>query len=107
MDEFQRKTTALAAQAWPDDEPSPELADSLIARLAEETGELARAVRKLWRRRFGHPDEAQGTRDEVLDELGDVLFLTARIATLCSVSLEEAAWRVVGKIERRIAGAAD
>jgi NTP pyrophosphatase (non-canonical NTP hydrolase) len=51
------------------------------------------------------PGEAEGTEAEVLDELGDVLFLAARIANLCGVSLEDSAAGVLRKIERRIADA--
>lgn len=42
LDQLQQRAAELAAAAWPDDRPSPELGDSLIGRLAEETGEVAR-----------------------------------------------------------------
>lgn len=51
-----------------------------VAWLAEETGELARAVRK-------------GTRDEQLHELGDVLAWLTSIAVQLDLPLEEAARR--------------
>lgn len=51
-----------------------------IAWLTEEIGEFARAVRK-------------GTREEQLDELGDVLAWLASIASQLGLSLEEAAAR--------------
>jgi NTP pyrophosphatase (non-canonical NTP hydrolase) len=51
-----------------------------VAWLAEETGELARAVRK-------------GDRDEQLHELGDVLAWLASLANQLGLSLEEAALR--------------
>jgi len=53
---------------------------SAIAWLAEETGELARAVRK-------------GTRDDQLHELGDVLAWLASVAGQLGLSLDEAAAR--------------
>ena len=51
-----------------------------LAWLAEETGELARAVRK-------------GTADEQLHELGDVLAWLASLANQLGLSLEDAAAR--------------
>jgi NTP pyrophosphatase (non-canonical NTP hydrolase) len=51
-----------------------------VAWLAEETGELARAVRK-------------GNRDEQLHELGDVLAWLASLANQLGLSLDEAAAR--------------
>ena len=54
--------------------------DATIAWLAEEVGELARAVRK-------------GTRSEQLHELGDVVAWLASLASQLGLSLEEAAAR--------------
>lgn len=51
-----------------------------VAWLAEEMGELARAVRK-------------GSRDEQLHELSDVLAWTASLANQLGLSLDEAAGR--------------
>jgi NTP pyrophosphatase (non-canonical NTP hydrolase) len=51
-----------------------------VAWLAEEVGELARAVRK-------------GTREEQLHELGDALAWLASLAGQLGLSLEEAASR--------------
>src|SRR3954462_15845611 len=51
-----------------------------LAWLAEETGELARAVRK-------------GTREEQLHEVGDVLAWLASLANQLGLSLDEAAAR--------------
>jgi NTP pyrophosphatase (non-canonical NTP hydrolase) len=51
-----------------------------VAWLAEEIGELARAVRK-------------GTREEQLHELGDALAWLASLAAQLGLSLEEAAAR--------------
>ncbi|HZQ28669.1 MAG TPA: MazG nucleotide pyrophosphohydrolase domain-containing protein [Acidimicrobiales bacterium] len=51
-----------------------------VAWLAEEVGELARAVRK-------------GTRDEQLHELSDVLAWLASLANQLGLSLDEAAAR--------------
>jgi NTP pyrophosphatase (non-canonical NTP hydrolase) len=51
-----------------------------VAWLAEEVGELARAVRK-------------GTREEQLHELGDALAWLASLASQLGLSLEEAARR--------------
>jgi NTP pyrophosphatase (non-canonical NTP hydrolase) len=54
--------------------------DATIAWLAEELGELARAVRK-------------GTRDEQLHEVGDVLAWLASLSDQLGLSLDEAAQR--------------
>jgi len=54
--------------------------DATIAWLAEELGELARAVRK-------------GGRDEQLHELGDVLAWLASLAAQLGLSLDAAAAR--------------
>lgn len=52
--------------------------DATVAWLAEETGELAKAVRK-------------GSRHEQLHELGDVLAWLASLANQLSLSLDDAA----------------
>jgi NTP pyrophosphatase (non-canonical NTP hydrolase) len=54
--------------------------DATVAWLAEELGELAKAVRK-------------GTREEQLHELSDLLAWTASLADQLGLSLEEAASR--------------
>ena len=54
-----------------------------IAWLAEETGELARAVRK-------------GSADEQLHELGDVMAWLASLANQLGLSLDAAAARYAG-----------
>ncbi len=51
-----------------------------VAHLAEETGELARAVRK-------------GTRDEQVHELGDVLAWLASLAAQLDITFAEAVAR--------------
>ncbi len=53
-----------------------------VAWLAEELGELARAVRK-------------GSREEQIHELSDVLAWTASLANQLGLSLDEAAGRYV------------
>ncbi|MBC9783524.1 hypothetical protein H1S01_03230 [Heliobacterium chlorum] len=99
---FQFEAKELAAQIFLNDKPGKILGDQLTARLCEEVGELARAVRRFGCHRIGHPDEKPGTTDEVIDEIGDVLFLTARIAELCDVKLSEAAGKVIIKLEQRM-----
>jgi NTP pyrophosphatase (non-canonical NTP hydrolase) len=54
--------------------------DATVAWLAEEVGELARAVRK-------------GTREEQLHEAGDVLAWLASLTSQLGLSLEDAAAR--------------
>lgn len=107
LTDLQQAAAPLAARAWPEDRDNPHLADCLIARLAEETGELAQAVRLLAGPRPGRRGEVATTVAEIEDELGDCLFLLARLAVATGASLKAAAWRVVAKIERRIDSAAD
>src|SRR5262245_7867945 len=54
--------------------------DATVAWLAEELGELAKAVRK-------------GTREEQQHEFGDVLAWLASLANQCDISLTDAAAR--------------
>ena len=61
--------------------------DATVAWLAEELGELARAVRK-------------GTRDEQLHELGDVLAWLASLAEQLDLPLDGAAGRYAGGCPR-------
>jgi len=58
-----------------------------VAWLAEEVGELAKAVRK-------------GSRDEQLQELGDVLAWLASLANQLGCSLEDAAARYLAGCPR-------
>lgn len=60
--DLQDRTAHLASRAWPYDATGIDLGDSLIARLAEETGELARAVRRYGGERWGHPGGGGGDR---------------------------------------------
>jgi len=104
MDQFERQVARLAPLAWPEDANDPALVPRLVALLLEESGELAQAVRLLAGPRMGHPGEVAGAIEHVEDELGDVLFVLARIALATGASLDRAAQRVIGKIERRITG---
>ena len=61
--------------------------EATVAWLAEELGELARAVRK-------------GTEDEQLHELGDVLAWVASLANQLGLSLDDAAARYAGGCPR-------
>lgn len=57
--------------------------DATVAWLAEELGEVAKAVRK-------------GTRSQQLHEIGDLLAWTASLANQLGLSLDEAAARYSG-----------
>lgn len=97
--EFQSTVQKLAETVWPESSGD---AVHLFALLLEETGELAQTVRKTAGPRLGHPGEVTATIEQVEDEIGDVLFLLARIALATGADLEAAACRVIDKIERRI-----
>jgi len=75
LDEFQR----LMARTYGERDRARGI-DATVAWLAEELGELARAVRK-------------GTRVEQLHELGDTLAWLASLAEQLGISLDEAAAR--------------
>jgi NTP pyrophosphatase (non-canonical NTP hydrolase) len=75
LDEFQ----ALMARTYGDRDRARGV-DATVAWLAEELGELARAVRK-------------GTRDEQLHEIGDVLAWLVSLTDQLDLSLESAAAR--------------
>jgi NTP pyrophosphatase (non-canonical NTP hydrolase) len=75
LDEFQQ----LMARTYGDRDRARGV-DATIAWLAEELGELARAVRK-------------GTPDEQLHEVGDVLAWLASLTDQLGLSLETAAGR--------------
>lgn len=100
---FQQEVIRLAAEAFPNDKPGPQLADSLIARLCEESGEVAGVVRRHWQNRWGHGDEERASASAVASEIGDLLFVTVRLAALCSVNLEDAQDAVLAKFRDRLA----
>jgi NTP pyrophosphatase (non-canonical NTP hydrolase) len=75
LDEFQ----ALMASTYGERDRARGI-DATVAWLAEELGELARAVRK-------------GTRAEQLHEVGDVLAWLASLAEQLGLSLDDAAAR--------------
>ena len=77
--------------------------EGMMLLLTEEVGELARALRKMRGQRWGHDDESVGSTENVMEELGDVLFLLARISVRTGTDLGDAAAAVLGKIERRMA----
>ena len=82
LDEFQ----ALMARTYGERDRARGI-DATIAWLAEELGELARAVRK-------------GTREEQHHELGDVLAWLASLAQQLGLSLDGAAARYVAGCPR-------
>lgn len=69
-----------------------------LARLTEETGELARAMGALFGPKAPKPGEDPGTPAE---ELGDILFVVAVIANQTGVVLADAAEAALAKAERR------
>jgi NTP pyrophosphatase (non-canonical NTP hydrolase) len=104
LDQYRRNVARLAHDAWPEDiTQQPKIMnDQLFARLLEETGELAQVTRKSYGRRIGREEEEHISKASVMDEIGDVLFLLARIADLHDVQLSQAAQRSLDKLEHRI-----
>lgn len=67
--------------------------------LAGEAGELMNKVKKIWRDRDGELDEE--VREELVDELGDVLWYVARLARELDADLETVGRRNVQKLSGR------
>jgi NTP pyrophosphatase (non-canonical NTP hydrolase) len=96
---FQQKVSNLTA-TWTDPK-EPANTEAIVMLLTEEFGELVRAIRKTRGERSGHPGEGVGSSEDVAAELGDVLFLLARLALVSGVEMETAAATVIEKINRR------
>lgn len=71
---------------------------SLMARLAEETGEMAREVNHYYGEKPKKKTESENT---VEDELGDILFVLACFANSLDIDLSQAFARAMTKIETR------
>ena len=96
---FQQKVRRLTA-TWTDP-TEPANTEAIVMLLTEEFGELVGAIRKTRGERSGHPGEGGGSTEDVAGELGDVLFLLARLALVSGVEMETAAAIVLEKINRR------
>lgn len=70
----------------------------ILARLTEETGELARAVSLRFGVKVAKPDERQ---EDVADELCDVLFVTICFANSLGIDLDQAFAAAMDKYRRR------
>lgn len=70
----------------------------MLARLMEETGELAREINHT----FG-PKKKKTTEDEhnIADEMADIVFTLACIANSQKIDLDEAFGRVIDKLYKR------
>jgi NTP pyrophosphatase (non-canonical NTP hydrolase) len=65
--------------------------------LAGESGEVAELIKKL----VGHGADEQKTREKVLDELGDVLWYVAEVASTFGLPLSSVAAHNVDKLRAR------
>lgn len=73
----------------------------LALHLGEETGEVARCIRKLTGTREGHPNEVPISNKKLAEELGDVLFVVTRIANRYGIFLHECMNEVSAKLVQR------
>ena len=71
---------------------------SMLARMSEEVGELAREVNHTYGEKPKKPDEAENS---VELELGDILFITICFANSLGIDLTEAHDRVMHKFATR------
>jgi NTP pyrophosphatase (non-canonical NTP hydrolase) len=71
---------------------------SMLARMAEEVGELSREVNH----RFGEKPKKPGEADNSIElELGDILFITICFANSLGINLTEAHDKVMHKFQTR------
>ncbi|GGJ07384.1 hypothetical protein GCM10010885_15670 [Alicyclobacillus cellulosilyticus] len=71
---------------------------TLVVRLAEELGELAREVNHTYGEKPKKPDEPPGS---IALELGDMMFVITCLANRLGIDLEEAFWAVMDKFRTR------
>ncbi len=69
-----------------------------MARLAEETGELAREVNHRFGQKTRKPEEPQG---DLAMEMADILFVIICMANREGIDLDDAFERMMGKVEQR------
>jgi len=70
----------------------------ILARLVEETGELAREINHLYGPKKKKPEE--GTK-ELADEMGDIIFTLCCLANSKGIDLDKAFQRVMDKYYNR------
>ncbi|SIS96674.1 nucleotide pyrophosphohydrolase [Alicyclobacillus vulcanalis] len=71
---------------------------TLVVRLAEELGELAREVNHHYGEKPKKPDEPEG---DIALEMGDILFVVACLANRLGIDLEEAFAATMNKFRTR------
>lgn len=71
---------------------------SMLARLTEEVGELAREVNHLYGEKPKKPQEQSG---DLALELADILFIVVCYANSLNIDLEDAFMRMMAKYRRR------
>ncbi|GAA2798464.1 nucleoside triphosphate pyrophosphohydrolase family protein [Saccharopolyspora taberi] len=96
--EFHKKT-AITARF--DDWPENQTLLYVALGLANEAGEVAGAIKKAVRDDGGEITEQR--RQEVTDEIGDVLWYAARLAELVGITLDDAVAANITKVRRRLA----
>ncbi len=71
---------------------------SMLARMTEEVGELAREINHHYGQKPKKPDEPEG---DLALELGDILFIIACMANSLNIDLEDAFKRTMNKYYQR------
>src|SRR5437763_10419813 len=95
LQDVQREIDTLIREEWHSHYWAPL---SSLARLTEEVGELAREVNHTYGEKPRKVSEGQGN---IVNEMGDILFILASLANSLDIDLDEAFEQVMAKYQRR------
>ena len=98
FDEYQKKAAKYDFFEVTDDLKEVGFIEKVLG-LTGEAGETADKVKKILRDKGGHASDAD--REEIIKELGDVLWYVANVARCLGVDLSEVAKKNVEKLESR------
>jgi NTP pyrophosphatase (non-canonical NTP hydrolase) len=101
LEEQIQHISELRLKMWPPDKSDLNITeiDHLLGTLVEEAGEFRGAVRSFLGRPFN--PEKKATREDMIEELGDILVPVIGMAAHTDITLEEALASVEAKLEKR------